>query len=206
MYQVILNNRKAYQHDLPLPGTSNGRTTQEWRAFPLAVCCLLHATGWETLKNILTNTCVHSLRADNSECHFTCRATYTHAKISITRRSLSVVAEIFAAEFYIKLKSILFPARILRKSYSFKRIYLHERKLSKFFMLCIQFPTLQLCLNTYIRGLCMNNIANCVLRNSNFTLIQNNWNWWYFTEFWRCLFDYLCLNYLCFALILVSSL
>jgi len=93
---------------LHLPATHNGRT-QEWRIFPLAVSCLLHAKSWETLKNIFANLCGHTLRADNSECHFTCRAIYFHAKLSIKRRSLLVVTKIFTAQFYITLNNILFP-------------------------------------------------------------------------------------------------
>jgi hypothetical protein len=116
IYQVILTNPQEYQRDLPLPGTRNGRTTQEWRVFPLTLCCLVHATSWETLKNIFTNICRHSLRTDNSEWHLMCRATYFHAKLSIIRRSLLVVAKIFAIQFYIELNNILFPARIFRKS------------------------------------------------------------------------------------------
>jgi len=60
MYQVILTNPKTYQRDLPIPGTRNGRTTQEWTVFPLALCCLVHAKSWETLKNIFTKICGHS--------------------------------------------------------------------------------------------------------------------------------------------------
>ena len=116
MYQVILTNPKVYQRDLPLPDTRNGRKTQEWRVFTLTFCCLFNATSWETLKNMFTNTFGHSLRADNCEGHFTGRATYFHAKISLIRRSLLVVAKIFAAQFYMKLNNISFPARIFRKS------------------------------------------------------------------------------------------
>jgi hypothetical protein len=125
----------------PLPvHVTEGQHKNE--VLPLAVCCLVYATSCETLKNFCTNICGHSVRADSSEWHFTCRATYFHAKISITRRSILVVAKICAAKFYVKLNNILFPARIFfSKSYSFERIYLHERKLSKFFRLCILLPT-----------------------------------------------------------------